>query len=189
MIGSLTGTITTTNRNPLIIQIQGVGYLVTVAPKKLYLYTQNSITTLYIYSHIREDAFELYGFANQLEQDMFRLLVTVSGIGPKTAILIMNASVEEIHHAILEADVDFFTAIPRVGKKNAQKLIIELKSKLGSLTDINLQETESSNELMEGLISMGFSKQEIQRTTKYIDKTKPLEFQIKEALKNLGKHS
>ncbi len=190
MIGRLTGTIVSHLHNPLIIDVHGVGYVVRVPERFLASVKPGRQHTLLIHSHIREDAFDLYGFATQQELVLFELLLTVSGIGPKTALGVVDRGVVSVEDAVRKSDVDFFTTIPRLGTKNAQKIIIELKSKLGSSQMLDLTGTDSSEtkQIVEALSSMGFEKQEIREALKKLDtKDVTVEQKIRHALKYLGK--
>ena len=182
MIGRLSGIIDSNINNPLIIGVHGVGYVVRVPERFLAGIKPGKLHTLLIHSHIREDAFDLYGFATQQELALFELLLTVSGIGPKTAILVVDRGVEAVETAVRKGDVEFFTTIPRLGTKNAQKIIIELKGKL-DLTD----ESGDTKELMDALTGMGFKRQEIREIIKKLDsKDITVEQKIRHALKLLG---
>ena len=189
MIGRLTGIIDSHIHNPLIIDIHGVGYVVHIPERYLTSIKPKSQHTLLIHSHIREDAFDLYGFATQQELALFELLLTVSGIGPKTALTVTDRGVDAVEAAVRTSDVDFFTTVPRLGTKNAQKIIIELKSKLGSTKMLNLEgESGDTKQVMDALASMGFDRHEIRETIKKFDtKDVTVEQKIRHALKLLGK--
>jgi len=182
MIGRLTGTIDSHIHNPLIIDVHGVGYVIRVPERFLAGIKPGKQHTLLIHSHIREDAFDLYGFTTQQELSLFELLLTVSGIGPKTAILVVDRGVDAVETAMRKGDVEFFTTIPRLGTKNAQKIIIECKGKL----DL----TESSGEtkqVADALSGMGFDRHEIHEAIKKLDvKDVSVEQKIRHALKLLG---
>jgi Holliday junction DNA helicase RuvA len=183
MIGRLTGTIDSNIANPLIIDVHGVGYLVRVPERFLASIKVGRPHTLFIHSHIREDAFDLYGFASQEEMTLFHLLLSVSGIGPKTALLVINRGVEEVEIAVKKGDVDFFTSIPRLGTKNAQKIIIEFKGKL-DLTE----NTGETKQITDALSGMGFDRHEIREAIKKLDaKDISVEQKMRHALKLLGK--
>jgi len=188
MIGMLTGIIDSHIHNPLIIDVHGVGYIVHVPERYLTSVKPKGQHTLYIHSHIREDAFDLYGFATQQELVLFELLLTVSGIGPKTALAVTDRGVDAVENAVRKSDVDFFTTIPRLGTKNAQKIIIELKSKLGSTKMLNLEgESSDTKQVMEALASMGFDRHEIREAIKKFDaKDVTIEQKIRHALKLLA---
>ena len=189
MIGKLTGIIDSNTKNPLVIDVHDVGYVVRVPERYLASVKPNKPHTLFIHTHVREDALDLYGFATPQELALFDLLLTVSGIGPKTAISVIDRGVDAIESAVRKSDVDFFTDIPRLGTKNAQKIIIELKSKLGSSKALNLAEdTGETKQIIDALISMGFDRYEIREAMKKIDaKDVSIEQKIRHALKLLAK--
>lgn len=189
MIGKLTGTIDSVTANPLIIDVHGVGYLVHVPEHYVSTIKAGKSHTLFIHSHVREDAFDLYGFSSAQELALFELLLTVSGIGPKTALIVIDRGVAAVETAVRKSDVDFFTTIPRLGTKNAQKIIIELKTKLGSSKMLNLEgESSDTKQVMEALASMGFDRREVSDTVKKLDaKDISVEQKIRHALKLLGK--
>ncbi len=188
MIGYLQGTILTTTHNPLLLDVHGVGYAVHVTESLLGKTKPQNTLALFIHTHVREDTLDLYGFQTPEELQLFKLLLSVSGIGPRTALLVINQGVTEIRDAVANAHTDFFTAIPRLGKKNAQKIIIELKTKLGSIQELNLQEEGTdSAAVIEALVSMGFAKGEIVKALKLLPDTQlSLSEQIRKTLKLLG---
>jgi Holliday junction DNA helicase RuvA len=189
MIGRLTGTIDSNSNNPLIIDVHGVGYVVHIPERYLTSIKPKSQHALFIHSHIRDDAFDLYGFVTQHELVLFELLLTVSGIGPKTALNVVDRGVDSVETAVRKSDVDFFTTIPRLGTKNAQKIIIELKSKLGSTKMLNLEgESGETKQVMDALARMGFDRHEIREAIKKFDaKDVTVEQKIRHALKLLGR--
>ncbi len=189
MIGKLTGTIENIHRNPLILDVGGVGYLVHVPETLQAKLSPEGKTTLHIHTHVREDLLDLYGFIDEHELVLFERLLTVSGIGPKTALTVMARGAAQVEKAVKLGDVDFFTAVPRLGKKNAQKIIIELKNKLGDMKDLSLtgQGMSETKEITEALLSMGFDRREIQETLKNLDADTPIEEKIRQAIKALGR--
>ena len=118
MIGALKGTAYSFHKNPSLFFVGDVGYRVFITSQFAKTLELNKKVFLYIHSHIREDAFDLYGFPSQEELSLFELLITVSGIGPKTALPILDRGVRAVEHAVTHSDVEFFTTIPRLGKKN-----------------------------------------------------------------------
>lgn len=188
MIGMLTGTIARSGQNPIILDVHGVGYAVSVPTRLLPQLTRDSKQIFHVYTHVADDALDLYGFPDQEELLLFKLLLTVSGIGPRTALNIIDRGVGEIRKAITTSDVDFFTTIPRLGKKNAQKIIIELKSKLGSTKELDLtgDADGETKQLLEALTGMGFARSEVIEVVRKLDTNKPLEEKIRQALKRLG---
>lgn len=189
MIGALSGTIFSIRGQTLILTVNGVGYLVCVPDRTATTVTKGRAITVYTHTHVRDDALELYGFLTSEELYLFELLLTVSGIGPKTAITVIDRGVDAVGRAVTNADVDFFQTVPRLGKKNAQKIIIELKSKLGSLQELDLSADTNQDfkSILDALAAMGFSRNEALSTLKHIDTSATLEIKLKQALKLLGK--
>lgn len=188
MISYLTGTPKIIG-NELIILTGGVGYGVHCTTALISQANTHSELSLHIYTHVKEDALELFGFQSQNEKELFKLLISVSGIGPTTALNILNKGAEEIVGAIQEANITFFTSVKRVGKKAAQKIIIELKSKLGGLTELDLSPlTQMQSDVVSGLTSLGFPEDQAQSVTKNLDLEKlSIEEAIQTAIKELGK--
>jgi len=189
MIGFLSGTIHSIAQDNTIVMVNGVGYIVYVLPRYLSSIHTGEHTDLFIHTHVREDILDLYGFSTQSEFSLFKLVLTVSGIGPKTALLVVDRGAAEVQKAVQNADTTFFTHIPRLGKKNAQKLIIELKNKLGGLKELDLSEgSEESNLAVEALKSMGYTREEAIEAINAVPETAiTLEEKINYAFKTLGK--
>lgn len=188
MIALLTGTIASEHGyNPVIIDVHDVGYSVHVPNRIGHQLQKGTKVTMHIHTHVREDALDLFGFLSREELGMFNLLLTVSGVGPKTALGVMDHEASHIRRAIEKGDVDFFTSVPRLGKKNAQKIIIELRSKLTGVTgDLPEDENGETKELSDALVSMGFDRKEAREVIRKLpDGT--LEVKIRHALKLLGK--
>lgn len=188
MIAQLTGRVVRFSHNPLVLDVHGVGYAVFVPQGVLAAASTAETLTVYTHTHVREDALMLFGFLQEQELVLFELLLTVSGIGPKTALAVLDRGSSAIRTAIAKADVEFFMAIPRLGKKNAQKIIIELKTKLGSPTDLDLSDETGSEttQMLEALMSMGFDRKEAREAVKKLPQEGTLEQKLKYALKMLG---
>ena len=189
MIGALKGQTEILSENSVLIMISGVGYKVSI-PKRLItkLSEKNKEAFLYIHTHVKEDTLELYGFLSKEDLNLFELLISVSGIGPKTALLIMDKGEKDIRDAIISSDVDFFTGIPRIGRKNAQKIIIELKSKIGSLIELDLsgKMEGKTKDIIDALLGMGFKRFEITKALENLpDGLNSTEDKIKAILKLL----
>lgn len=149
-------------KNFVTILVHGVGYGVKVTQKTLGELAQLSEVELYIYTHVKEDALELFGFMTKGDRELFLLLIDVSGVGPKTALNILNYGDKQIIQAVQQADVGLFSSIPRVGKKLAQKIIIDLRSKLGALKELDLAPTSIQyQEVVLALQSLGFEDRAI----------------------------
>lgn len=187
MIGYLTGKVKINNSEQTILDVNGVGYLITITPHLKQKIQVDQILELFIYTHVREDTLELYGLETAEEYRLFKLLLSVSGIGAKTAILILDQGVNPIMSAIANAKVEFFTAIPKLGTKNSQKIIIELKNKVGGLTDLDLSDNHHQ-EVIDALVAMGYTKAELSRIVKTIPSDhQSLESQIRYTLQQLNK--
>lgn len=191
MISFLSGTVIDKNQNDLVLLVNGVGYQVITSPKtstKIKLNQAN--VELYIYTHVREDTLSLYGFLDKSSKDIFTLLLSVSGVGPKIALAIeAAASSRQIESAIRAADVDFFTHIPGLGKKSSQRIIVDLKSKLGDLKDIDLtDQAEDFVETTQALKSLGFSAKEAKEAIGQVKNKSNLNSEeiIRQALKSIN---
>ncbi len=190
MIGYLNGTIRHIGSESCIVITGGVGYEVYAPARTIQHLVLGETTELYIYTHVKEDQLKLIGFETVVEKDMFTAILGVNGVGPKTALLILSSgSVNDIQAAISEANVSFFTQIKGLGKKNAQKLIIELKGKLGSIQELDLTEKEKSypSDVVTALMGFGFLKRDVIKTLSSLDTTLPESQLIKQALQHLGK--
>ena len=184
MIGSLVGIIKFKEIDSLIVEVNGVGYQIFTP---LFVWQNckvNDKKELLIYTHVKENEISLFGFLDSENKQIFVNLLSVSGIGPRLALNIISFSrgSGSIINAIQEADVDFFTSIKGVGKKSGQRIIVDLKSKIGGLKDLEF-ETEQDLDLLEALKGLGFSREEIKKSVKGIKKDLPLEEKLRLALK------
>ena len=185
MIGYLEGEIKYAAKGKIVLFTNGIGFTVFIPQSLTFL--ERDRAKLFIHTHLREDNLSLFGFATAEDLDLFELLISVSGVGPKIGLAIFAAtSSENILKAIESSNLTFFNSISGVGKKTAQKIILDLKSKV-SKGDINFKNLEGSSELVESLVSLGFQKTEISAALPNIDTTKPLGAQVKEALNLLRK--
>lgn len=192
MIAFLEGTLLLRDDPYIIVNVSGVGYRVVASQAVLSkLGNVGEKITMYIHTHVREDALDLYGFSEQADLKLFEQLIGVSGVGPKTALGIFSVGTRaEIVQAVITGNVLFFTGVPRLGKKNAQKIIIELKGKFGSIQDLDLSESDlvSHNEVVDALLTFGFSKAEIQKALQGLQLDGlSLSEKVKQALKALGR--
>lgn len=192
MIGFLKGTVDTHDGSHLLIDVHGVGYRVLVSKEVLAnLPQEKKEVKLYTFTYVREDALELFGFLALEDLKLFEHLISVSGIGPKTAINVFSVgSRSQILQAIISSDVSFFTAVPRLGRKNAQKIIIELKSKFSRVDDLEIPtlDGQASEEVVEALRAIGFTTQEAHNALRQSkNEGKTVEEKIRLALKYLGK--
>lgn len=154
----------------LILLVGGVGYGIKATPQVLSLASNQNELELFVYTHVKEDKLELFGFSTTQEKETFELLLSVSGIGPSTALNLVAAGSNKLVSAVQNAQVSFFTNIPRVGKKLAQKIIIELRSKLGELKALDLGPRSSAQlELIEALVGLGFGEDQVNEVVNQLD--------------------
>ncbi len=190
MIAKLTGKIAYLDLKFLIVDIGGVGYKVFVTSETLEKAGEigNDIS-LWIYHNIREDASDLFGFLTREAQALFELLLGVSGVGPKTALNILNlTTLDTIREAIETGDTSYLTKISGIGKKMAEKMIVELRDKMGSFENKETGGILKDGALaIEALKSLGYNERDAREAIKKIDKniTSTQEI-IKTALKNLS---
>jgi holliday junction DNA helicase RuvA len=142
MIAHLSGTLLAKHATSVIVDVGGVGYEVTIPVTTFYdLGEPNTPVRLRIHTHVREDALQLFGFRTERERELFTLLISVSGIGPKSGIAMLSGmSADEIVAAIRTNNLARLTSIPGVGRKTAERLVIELRDKMASLSSPALEE-------------------------------------------------
>lgn len=184
MIGMLTGIVSYKSSSTILLDVHDVGYKL-LLPELLF---QESILgerkTYYTYTYVREDALELFGFHEPEDLVLFEKLISVSGIGPRTALNIFSVgSRQDILSAIERSDTAFFKSVPRLGAKNAQKLIIELRGKLEE--DTLSQVSTENSDVVQALEAFGFKQVEIISALKDVEGTP--EEKIKKVLKKLGR--
>jgi len=191
MIGFLRGEVFFKEGNYIILDVKGVGYKVLGSRDVLAKAHKGSSLELFIYTHVREDNISLFGFLTASDLKLFEDLIGVSGIGPKTAMNIFSVgNRSQIISAIVKADTSFFQAVPRLGQKNAQKIIIELKNKFGSTAELDLSgdDMSGSEEVVAALKGFGFTNKEIHDAIRTVKKEgQEITETIKLALKYLGK--
>ncbi|MDD4026722.1 MAG: Holliday junction branch migration protein RuvA [Candidatus Shapirobacteria bacterium] len=166
MISSLKGEILTIGNNFVDIEVQDVGYLVWCGLNFLKKRTVGEKIKIYTYQSVSENDVSLFGFETINEVNLFKMLISVSGVGPKSGAQIMGqVDSEEIIKAIGNADVGFFEKIKGIGKKTAQRIIIDLKSKIGGLGELDLtkDDEKTENDLTLSLKQLGFERKEIEK--------------------------
>lgn len=192
MISHITGTVLDLDLRYVVVATGGIGYKVHTTTETLeHLSHEKGHVSLWIHTIVREDALDLYGFTKKSDREFFELLLTVSGIGPKSALAILNsASPDTIRDAIYEDDASHLTKVSGIGKKTAEKVIRELKDKIGAQelntgsTRTSGKQTESSMAI-EALMSLGFTADDAREAVKKIDKSLSTQEQVKLALKTL----
>jgi len=188
MIGSINGKIEYKGTGYVIVQTGGIGYKVFIAPPLHIQLTLGQDVNFVILTYVREDQITLYGFSALEELEFFELLLTVSGVGPKSAIGIMSlSSLAMIKSAIVSEDPTVFTKVSGVGRKTAERVIVELKEKLKTQVDSQPVAKEHS-EAMDALVALGYSQQQARDALKSVPaETTNIQDKIKFALKYLSK--
>ncbi len=188
MIGSLRGIVQDININNLLLDVGGVGYLVyapvhTVAEAKL-----GKELFVHTYLAVRETALDLYGFATADEQRFFEMLIGISGVGPKSALSILSlADVPTLQNAIAQNNIDYLTKVSGIGKKLAQKIVLELKDKVGDVTVAGSSANQDDASVIEALEAMGYKQSEAREAVKQLPtKVKGLNARVAAALKSMS---
>jgi len=193
MIGSIKGKLILETSKFVVIDANGVGYKINVSPDTILKISTlvkdkeaDGSIFLWTHLHVREDAMDLYGFLERKELEFFEMLISVSGIGPRGALTILGvASIETLRKAISSSDTSYLTKISGIGRKTAEKIIIELRDKMGKESkDGSLQ---NEMDTLEALKSLGYSQNEVREALKKISGEMDLNTKIKMALKILGK--
>ena len=191
MIDYIKGNIYQITNDAVVIDKGGIGIKVLMPSTSLKKLSEGQETTIFTDLVVREDDISLYGFIDLHERQMYQLLITVSGIGPKVAMNIlggMNSSL--LQKSILLEDLSILTQAPGVGKKTAQRIVVELKDKLSKMdsfvpSDVEVQQIHSlDNPALEALIQLGYQEKEANKMLQGIDKDQPIELILRQALKN-----
>ena len=185
MIGFLRGTAITSNEYFLLLDVSGVGYRICAPLPLLVSVTKGQEISLYIHTHVREDQLTLYGFKDELDLFLFEKLIGVSGIGPKSALAMLSVhSPASVADAVEREDVSALSHTPGVGKKTAEKIILELRGKLSHL--VGTKETDTTYEVRLALETLGYSSKEIHDAIQKLKtENKTTSALIKEALSQL----
>ena len=174
-----------------MVDVHGVGYLVAATPSVLRRADGAAEVSVETYLHVREDALQLYGFADTAERELFTQLLTVSGIGPKVALAVVSGSAPaELRRAIALGDHARFQAIPGIGKKTAERIVLELKEKLASEDVVPLaagggaEEPRSHVVARDALVELGYSLVEAEQALAAVDPELPAEERVRLALRS-----
>lgn len=175
MIGQLRGNIVVKKTDKVILDVQGVGYEVILPSSTTSKLHENSgSVVLHIHTHVREDSLQLFGFLTSAEKDLFQVLLTVSGVGPKVAMTVISeTSPSELAQIILTSNVQRLTSIQGIGKKTAERLILELKEKIQKLASVLIAsdtplEPNEFRDLVSALSNLGYKQTEIDRALSYV---------------------
>lgn len=191
MIGTLNGTIRYKDLNTLVIDVGGVGYKVLVTTETALEVTPSSPVFLWTHLVVRETSLELFGFLDKETLDTFELLITISGIGPKSALSILNvATPTTLRQAVVNADTSYLTRVSGIGKKNAEKIVLELKDKLKITKEDRGIDMRSEGDALEALVSLGYNERDAREVLKRVPKeTEGASERVKAALKLLSQHA
>ena len=190
MIGRLTGTIAEKSPPQLLVDVNGVAYEVDVPMSSFYnLPALGEPVTLLTHFIVREDAQILFGFLTHEERATFRLLVKISGVGPRTALSILSGlSVDELARAVSLQESGRLVKVPGIGKKTAERLLLELKGKLGDAVAAPTSVASSAQaDILQALVALGYSDREASATLKTLPADIEVSSGIKQALRALGK--
>ncbi len=196
MISYVRGVLDYKEPNLVVVDINGIGYEVFV-PLSTYqkLPAVGGQVKLHTYHHVREDAMQLYGFLSSEEKEVFELVLSISGVGTKVALSILSfISVNEFRRAIAQSDMKTLTKIPGIGKKSAERMVLELKDKIGDIhideRMLRLLEAESTNDAVSALLTLGASQSAaeyaVYRAERLLGEEAKIEDLIAQALKLLG---
>jgi len=181
MIARLRGRLAGRSGAGVVVDVNGVGYLVHATPSVQRL--GGGEVTVEVHTVVREDALQLYGFATAAERELFELLLGVSGVGPKVALAIVSGSPPaELRRAIAREDVKRFQAIPGIGLKTAQRVVLELKEKFAVAAEAT---TAGEGELLarDALVELGWTVVDAERALADVDESLPIEEQVRAALR------
>lgn len=186
MIGSIKGKIILKTEKFVIVETSGIGYKINASPDTLSKTKKTGEEiALWIHTHVREDSLDLYGFLSHQELEFFEMLINVSGIGPKGALAILGiTSIETLRKAIGTGDTSYLTKISGIGKKTAEKIVIELRDKVGE--EKSGSSLQGELDALEALKSLGYSQNEAREALKKVNPDLDTNKKIREALKILG---
>lgn len=193
MITHLRGKLVEKNPTYAIIECNGVGYFLNISLNTYSALPDSEAVMLYTHLSIREDAHTLFGFFNKVEREIFKLLISVSGVGPSIArTMLSSMTPQQIQEAIASEDIPLIQSVKGIGAKTAQRVIIDLKDKILSTYQISEETVNNNNTLKDEALSalevLGFTRRQVEKTVQKIIQETPevsLEEIIKQALKNL----
>jgi len=196
MIALLTGTIAHKSPDHIILDVNGVGYRVQIPFSTYYELPEEGKVSLHIHTSVREDAIQLYGFRTRLEKSFFQLLIGVSGVGPKLAKdILSNIQPSPLAQALLQGDIQKLSTIPGIGKKTAERLVLELKEKVGKLDMASVPAAEPRqipaedvvDDVVSALLNLGYKEPQVRKAIGGLNSAPgvTLEDLLKQALKVL----
>ena len=192
MIGFLTGKIISFKPTQIILDVNGVGYLVNISITTFEKISEKETVSLFIHTNVKEDSITLFGFFTQSEKEMFELLISISGIGPKVSLGILSGiSVDDLKEAISSGNVSRLIAIPGIGRKTAERVVLELRNKVDAIrADGMIKETSTKDEAISALATLGYQRQLSEKVVRDLlseNANYSLEELIRKALAGLNK--
>jgi Holliday junction DNA helicase RuvA len=201
MIAHITGTLFSKSPQSVVVDTAGVGYQIFIPLSTFYqLPNETEKVSLHVYTHVREDMLQLFGFQTGMEKQLFLLLISVSGIGPKLALNILSGiGLEDLISAIVRADSERIAAVPGIGRKTSQRITLELKEKVSSLSEgmemrpreeARIRKKEDFDDALSALINLGYPSRSAKKAIEAVlegDSEMNLETLLREALRNLAR--
>ena len=192
MIAHLSGKIISSKPTQIVVDVNGIGYLVNISINTFEKISDKETVSLFIYTNVRDDAISLFGFYSEAEKEMFELLISVNGIGPKLALCLLSGiSVDDLKNAITGGNVARIVAVPGIGRKTAERVVLELRSKVSDIKEGEASaEPGIKKEAIAALNTLGYNpkiSEQIIHEIVSADKNISLEELIKQALQKLNK--
>jgi len=192
MIGYLTGKIISSKPTQVLLDVNGVGYSVNISINTFEKISEKESVSLFIFTNVKEDSITLFGFYTQSEKDMFELLISVSGIGPKVSMGILSGIVvDDLKEAISNGNISRLIAIPGIGRKTAERIVLELRNKVDSVkADGEVKVSSAKEEAVAALSTLGYQRQISEKVIRDLlseNSNYTLEELIRKALAGLNK--
>lgn len=192
MIGFLTGKLISSKPTQIILDVNGVGYLVNISISTFEKISEKESVSLFIHTSVKEDSITLFGFYTQSEKEMFELLISISGIGPKVSLGILSGiAVDDLKDAIANGNVSRLIAIPGIGRKTAERVVLELRNKVDAIkADGSIKITSAKDEAISALATLGYQRQIAEKVVRDLlseNANYSLEELIRKALAGLNK--
>ena len=192
MIGFLTGKIISSKPTQIILDVNGVGYLVNISITTFEKISEKETVSLFIHTSVKEDSITLFGFFTQSEKEMFELLISISGIGPKVSLGILSGiTVDDLKDAIANGNVSRLIAIPGIGRKTSERVVLELRNKVDAIKDDgSVKSSSAKDEAISALATLGYQRQLAEKVVRDLlneNANYSLEELIRKALAGLNK--
>jgi Holliday junction DNA helicase RuvA len=191
MISSISGTVRHKDLHSLVVDVHGIGYKVNIPTDVALDALPGESVFLWTHLAVRETSLDLFGFSDKEHLDIFELLITISGIGPRTALGILNvATPSMLRQAVSSGDTSYLTRVSGIGKKNAEKIVLELRDKLALKEEEASKDLRAEGDALEALVSLGYSEKDARDALKQIpSEVEGASNRVKEALKLLANNS